>query len=89
MISKTTKRFRQAFAELPRSVRRQAQQSYKLFSQNPNHPSLRFKKVHATDPIYAARININYRTLGIVDREEIVWFWIGSHAEYDKLLDQL
>ncbi len=89
MNSKTTKRFRQAFAELPKSIQRQARQSYKQFSQNPNHPSLRFKKVHATDPIYAARIDIDYRTLGIVDREEIVWFWIGTHAEYDKLLDQL
>jgi mRNA-degrading endonuclease RelE of RelBE toxin-antitoxin system len=89
MISKTTNRFRDALAKLPKDIQRQAQASYKLFSDDPNHPSLRFKKVHTTEPIYSARINIDYRALGIVDGEEIIWFWIGSHAEYDKLLDQL
>ena len=89
MISKTTKRFRDVLAKLPKDIQRQAQESYKLFSQDPNHPSLRFKKVHTTEPVYSAQINIDYRTLGIVDGEEIIWFWIGSHAEYDKLLDQL
>ncbi len=89
MISKTTKRFRDALAELPKDIQRQAQESYKLFSQDPNHPSLRFKKVHATEPVYSARINIDYRAVGIMDGKEIIWFWIGSHAAYDKLLEQL
>ena len=89
MISRTTKRFREALSKLPKDIQRQAQESYKLFSQDPNHPSLRFKKVHTNEPVYAARINIDYRAVGIVDGEEIIWFWIGSHAEYDKLLDQL
>ena len=89
MISRTTNRFREAISKLPKDSQRQAQESYKLVSQDPNHPSLRFKKVHAHEPIYAARINIDYRAVGIVDGAEIIWFWIGSHAEYDKLLDQL
>ncbi len=89
MNSKTTKRFRQMLAKLPSDVRRQAQEAYKLFRQNLNHPSLRFKRVHNTEPIYSARININYRAIGVVDGGEIVWFWIGQHAEYDKILSQL
>jgi hypothetical protein len=89
MISKTTKRFRDALAKLPKDIQRQAQESYKLFSQDPNHPSLRSKNVHTTEPIYSARINIDYRAVGIVDGEAIIWFWVGSHAEYDKLLDKL
>jgi len=89
MISKTTKRFRDALAKLPKDIQRQAQESYKLFSQTPNHPSLRFKKVHTAEPIYSARINIDYRAVGIIDGETIIWFWVGSHAEYDKLLDKL
>ena len=89
MTCKTTKRFRDALAKLPKVIQRQAQESYKLFSRNRNHPSLRFKKVHTTEPVYSVRITIDYRALGIVDGEEIVWFWIGSHAEYLKLLDQL
>ncbi len=86
MISKTTRLFRQALMRLPKDVRQQAKEAYTLFNQNPNHPGLRFKRVHTTEPIYSARINIGYRAIGVVDGEEIVWFWIGPHAEYDKLL---
>lgn len=89
MNSKTTRRFRQMLAKLPRDVRHQAKEAYRLFRRNRNHPSLRFKKVHATELIYSVRINIDYRAVGVVDGDELVWFWIGPHAEYDKLLNQL
>jgi len=86
MISKTTKRFREALADLPTGIQRQAREAYKRFSKNPYHPGLRFKKVHSTEPIYAARINDDDRALGLVEDGEIVWFWIVSHAEYEKML---
>ncbi len=89
MISRTTARFREALAELPTSVQRQAREAYRTFVRNPNHPGLRFKPVHATRPIYAARISRDYRAVGIVDGETIVWFWIGSHANYERLLTRL
>ncbi|RKU35061.1 hypothetical protein C6496_17340 [Candidatus Poribacteria bacterium] len=87
MNSSTTKRFRQMLAKLPNNIRQQAKDAYGLFRENPYHPSLRFKKVHNTESIYAVRININYRAVGVVDGGKIVWFWIGPHAEYEKLLD--
>ena len=89
MNSRTTKRFRQRLAKLPRNVQQQAKEAYRMFRENLHHPSLRFKKVHDTEPIYAVRINITYRAVGVVDSGEIVWFWIGPHTEYEKLLDQL
>ena len=89
MNSRTTRRFRQMLSELPTNIRRQAKEAYRLFRENSRHPSLRFKKVHNTDPIYAARININYRVIGIVDNGEIIWFRIGPHTEYEKLLGEL
>ena len=89
MNSRTTKRFRQMLAKLPSNIRQQAKGAYKLFRENSHHPSLQFKKVHDTEPIYAVRININYRAVGVFDNGEIVWFWIGPHTEYEKLLDQL
>lgn len=89
MNSRTTRRFRQMLLELPANIRRQAKEAYRLFRENSRHPSLRFKKVHNTDPIYAARININYRVVGIVYNGEIIWFWIGPHTEYEKLLGEL
>jgi hypothetical protein len=31
-------------------------------------------------------VGLHYRALGISDDGGIVWFWIGTHAEYDQLL---
>ena len=89
MKSKTTKQFRALLAKLPKEIRRQARHAYRLFRENANHPSLQFKLVHRSEPIYSARINIDYRAVAIVDREVAVWFWIGSHSDYDKLLVHL
>jgi hypothetical protein len=73
------------FAELPTEVQRQARRAYRIFRQNPNQPSLRFKPIHPTRPIYSVRIGPGYRAVGILQSDEIVWYWIGSHADYDKL----
>jgi len=89
MKSHSTKRFRQAFEQLPPQPQRQARQAYRLFQQNPYHPSLRFKQVHATKPIYSVRAGLGYRALGVRDNDDIIWFWIGSHADYDKLISRL
>jgi len=71
---------------LPAEVRRQARAAYRLFQQDPNHPGLRFKRVNLSEPIYSVRIGRDWRALGMRDGNEIVWFWIGSHADYDKLI---
>ena len=87
-ISKTSRRFREALAELPRGIQDKAHEAYALFRNDPNHPSLRFKRVSDRLPVYSARIDLNYRAVGIINGNEIVWFWIGPHAEYERLLDQ-
>ena len=89
MTSHTTARFRAALAGLPEHVRRQARVAYALFQQNPRHPGLHFKQVHPSRPIYSVRVGLGYRALGVRDRDAIVWFWIGSHAEYDRLVSDL
>jgi hypothetical protein len=89
MKSRTTKQFRELFAGLPARAQRQARQSYRLFKENPAHPGLHFKKVHPEPPTYSARVGISYRAIGTLDGDTIIWFWIGSHASYDKLLEQL
>ncbi|MEO0531010.1 MAG: hypothetical protein AAF266_10620 [Planctomycetota bacterium] len=70
-------------------VRRQARTAYRVFAADPQHPGLRFKKVHTRQPIYSARVSAGYRAVGVVEGDTIVWFWIGSHADYDKLLKDL
>jgi len=87
--SHTTAKFRRQLAALPREIRRQAQEAYQRFLHDPWHPGLRFKRVHSLKPVYAVRINRDYRALGILQDNDIVWFWIGSHADYDKILQQL
>lgn len=86
MISHTAARFRKAYRQLPAPIRKQAKEAYKLFQQNPRHPSLRFKRVHLTQPIYSVRASLDYRAVGIHEGETLIWFWIGSHADFDKLL---
>lgn len=71
---------------LPEDVRRQARRAYKLFRENPAHPGLNFKKVDQQNDIYSARVGIGYRALAQRDGDDFVWFWIGPHSEYDKLL---
>jgi mRNA-degrading endonuclease RelE of RelBE toxin-antitoxin system len=80
-----TSAFRRAFSKLPKAIQRQARQAYKLFSNDPSHPSLQFKKVHPKRPIYSVRIGLGYRALGTKTGDDLVWFWIGSHSEYDRL----
>lgn len=87
MISRTTKQFWKHYHALPREIQIAANKAYELWLQNPSHPSLQFKRVDSVDPIYSARVNRQYRALGILKKDKIVWFWIGKHAVYDRLLN--
>jgi len=84
--SRLTRRFRRSFAELPDEVKERTRDAYRLFRDNPNHPSLRFKRIHPTDPIYSVRIGLDYRAVGVREGDTIYWYWIGSHADYDRLI---
>ncbi|MEA2165396.1 MAG: hypothetical protein QOK37_3523 [Thermoanaerobaculia bacterium] len=80
-------RVSQRFAELPSEVREQAREAYRLFSSNPCHASLHFKRAHTKRLVFAARVGRHYRVLGLREEENvIVWFWIGPHEQYEKLL---
>jgi len=85
MKSFTSRRFREMYADLPEQVRSQARRAYWLFRRNPAHPGLNFKKVEG-DNIYSVRVGLGYRALGQMEGSEIVWFWIGPHGDYDKLI---
>jgi hypothetical protein len=89
MNSRTTRQFRALFRALPASIQRQARQAYRHFLQDSAHPGLRFKQVHPDPPIYSARVGISYRAVGVRDGDTVIWYWIGSHGDYDKLLRQM
>jgi len=86
MNSKTTEQFWNCYLKLPPSIKKQAKLAYKQFLNDPFYPSLRFKRVHSTKPIFSIRITKDYRALGILQGNDIIWFWIGSHADYNNLL---
>ena len=89
MESHTTEAFRACLASAPEAIQAKAATAYRLWAQNPGHPSLRFKKVHTKLPIYAVRIDRDWRALGVLKEATIVWFWIGPHAEYERMLAKL
>lgn len=89
MKSRITQKFLKSYWHLPIDVRSQARKAYQLFKENPQHSSIHFKRIHTTKPIYSARVNIDYRTIGRLEGDTIIWFWIGSHSDYDQLISHL
>ena len=86
MNSHITNNFLDCYSKLPDKIKQSARKSYKLWKENPNLPGLEFKRVHTKMTIYSVRIRIGWRALGVVENNDIIWFWIGSHADYDKIL---
>jgi hypothetical protein len=85
--SSTNPNFKKLFASLPAEVRQQARAAYRLFQANPHHPGLHFKRVHGSDRLVSVRVGRSYRAVGVLkNTNEVVWFWIGPHEEYEKIL---
>jgi hypothetical protein len=75
--------FWRAYQLLSPEVRALADKNFQLLKADPHHPSLHFKKI---GNLRSVRVGARYRALGLDKPEGVVWFWIGSHADYDKLL---
>ena len=90
MESRANKRFWEAFKKLPLSIQKRAKRNYRIWKKDPFHPSLHFKKlVIPGKSIYSVRIGISWRALGVKQGNCIIWFWIGSHEDYNSLVSQL
>jgi hypothetical protein len=87
--SQTTERFWKAYRNLPPQIQRKARETYQIWKQNPYYPSLQFKPIHPNKPIYSVRIGIGWRAVGVKDGDTMIWFWIGSHEEYNNLISRL
>ena len=73
----------ESYRRLPSAIRGLADKQFALLKQDPGHPSLRLKQV---GQFCSVRVGRRYRALGIECTEGIIWFWIGPHGEYDKLI---
>jgi hypothetical protein len=79
----TSPGFWECFARLPIETQELARANYELLKKDPRHPSLRFKKI---GPYWSVRVGRKYRALGTDVADGILWGWIGSHADYDRLI---
>lgn len=85
MRSTATRRFWKLFNELPAEVQELARKNYLMWLSSPEHPSLRFRRLQGGDDRFTVRVGDHYRALGMLEGDTMIWIWIGSHAEYDRL----
>ena len=83
MNHRATPRFWKCYHQLPDDVQALADRCFQLLRQNPQHPSLHFKKVGR---FHSVRVGLHYRAVAVEADAAFAWFWIGSHTEYDRLL---
>ena len=84
MKSATLPSFWENYRSLDFNIRQQARKAYRLWRQNPFHPSLRFKCINRAENIWSVRITLGYRALGILEDDTVTWFWIGNHDSYEQ-----
>jgi hypothetical protein len=75
--------FWECYRELPASIQELADRNFELLKSNPRHPSLYLKKVGR---YWSVRVGRKYRALAVKTEEGLIWFWIGMHAEYNRLV---
>ena len=83
MRHRASPRFWVSYRALPPEVQRLADANFELLKADPHHPSLHFKKVGR---FRSVRVGIHYRALAVEAGDDLLWFWIGHHAEYDRLI---
>lgn len=86
MKSRATRRFWQAYSELPVSIQTLARRNYKLWLRDHQHPSLHFKKLKSGANRFSVRIGDHYRAIGHLVGDTVEWVWIGTHENYNKLI---
>jgi mRNA-degrading endonuclease RelE of RelBE toxin-antitoxin system len=86
MKSKATEKFWKLYDSLTRDIQHRSRKAYQTWKANPKHPSLHFKRVDEEEPIYSVRVGDDYRVLGILEGDTLIWYWIGDHDKYLRLL---
>jgi len=76
--------FWESYDRLPSAIRELADRNFQLLKTDPRHPSLHLKRVGR---YWSVRIGKKYRALATDIEHGVLWFWIGTHAEYDRLVN--
>lgn len=76
--------FWEHYQSLPKEARKLADEAFgKLKLRDPRYPSLHFKKVGR---FWSVRVSTTYRALAVETDDDLIWFWIGKHADYERLI---
>ncbi len=86
MKSKATPKFWKLYDHLPLAEQRRARKAYQLWKTHPEAPGLDFKRVSDQEPVYSVRVGKDYRALGLLEGDTVIWFWVGDHDEYERIL---
>jgi len=84
MKSATLPSFWEQHRKLDRDIRAKVTKAYRLWADDPFHPSLRFKCVNRSENIWSVRVTLSCRALGVLDEDTVTWFWIGRHDAYEQ-----
>ena len=84
MKSATVPSFWDRYHKLDREIRVRVKKAYRLWANDPFHPSLRFKCINHVENIWSVRVTLGHRALGVLDEDTVTWFWVGSHDEYER-----
>jgi len=85
LIHRASPDFWVCYKALPTSIQQLADGTFALLKADPRHPSLHFKKVGR---FWSARVGLHHRAVGVEVPEGVLWFWIGTHAEYDRVIQK-
>lgn len=83
MNSATLPSFWAAYTALSQDIRQSARKAYRLWAENPYHPSLQFKCINRQENTWSVRITRGYRAVGTKEGNTVTWFWIGGHDKYE------
>jgi hypothetical protein len=82
---RAARKFWLLFAELPAEIQQLARANFLLLKTNSQHPSLHLKRVGR---YWSVRVGASYRAVGVNSPDGIVWFWIGPHEEYERIINR-
>jgi hypothetical protein len=76
--------FWQKYNALDTDIRELADKSFEMLKKDPQYPSLHLKK---TGRFWSVRVGLHHRALSVEIPDGLLWFWIGDHNTYDRLVD--
>ena len=84
MTSRGTSEFWQLYYQLPPEIRAAAREAYRKFAVNSAYPSLQLERLKCDSRVWSVRITRNYRAVARRYDDDWLWFWIGTHEEFDR-----